>query len=125
MNEVEQAKKLAAEQAAAQATQQSQAGKQEAEEKKKEQQEQMRISILASILDTKARERINNIRVVDEPKATKLENMLIQAAQQGKIPGKVDENTIKGFLDQLSKAAPQLKVKFKRNKDFDIDLDNL
>merc|ERR1719474_2534659 len=118
MTEIAKAKALAS-------TQINASQKAQADAEKEEKMAELRQTMLSAILSPEAKERLNRIKCVKAEKAAKLEDMLITAAQKGQLRGKVDEKTVKNFLEKLSEAEPQVKVSFKRNPDCDIDLENL
>ncbi|KAI8910316.1 PDCD5-related protein [Gorgonomyces haynaldii] len=58
------------------------------QEQEKPEEDEMRRTILASILDNSARERLARISIVKQDKARQVEEMLIRMAQSGQIRGK-------------------------------------
>ncbi|XP_071481670.1 programmed cell death protein 5-like [Diadema antillarum] len=97
--------------------------KEQAEARKREQE--MKNSMLAQLLDQSARARLNSIALVKPEKAKMVEDMLIRMAQTGQIPGKIGEEQLKSFLEQVSeKTSRSTKVKFDRRRvDSDDDDD--
>merc|ERR1712048_1030581 len=93
------------------------------------QQEEMKHTILTQILSPEARERLAQIRLVKESKANKVEMMLIQAAQQGKLSGKVTDKYLVQMLEQINEAGgggsrgPKVTITRRRQNldDFDSD----
>ncbi|CAM9135370.1 unnamed protein product [Chrysoparadoxa australica] len=95
----------------AQAAQKAQQEQQMNEQKK---------SILDQILTPEARERLSNIAMVKKDKAERLEDMLINAARQGKLGGKVGEEQFIQMLEQIStQMETKTKVTIQRRKYFD------
>ncbi|XP_072169382.1 programmed cell death protein 5-like [Diadema setosum] len=97
--------------------------KEQAEAQKREQE--MKNSMLAQLLDQSARARLNSIALVKPEKAKMVEDMLIRMARTGQIPGKIGEEQLKSFLEQVSeKTSRSTKVKFDRRRvDSDDDDD--
>jgi len=93
------------------------------EQEQKQQQEDQRSSMLASVLQPAARERLNRIRLVKESKARKVEDMILQMAQQGKIQNKVSEEQLIQWLGQINeKTETKTKVNIQRRRSaFDDD----
>lgn len=58
-------------------------------------------NVLAQIMDQDARARLANIAVANADKARQVENMIIQMARYGKIPGKMDDDMLKDLLNQV------------------------
>lgn len=83
-------------------------------------------NVLTQILDQGARARLNNIGAVDPNKLARVEGVLIQLAQQGKITQKLNEDSLKDILNQISgqggSSGP--KVKYNRRSVFDSDEDD-
>ena len=68
------------------------------------QEEQMKEDLkkaMLNILDSKARERLNNIRVSKPDFAMQIELVLLQLAQSGKVNIPVNEEDFKNILNQL------------------------
>ena len=84
------------------------------------------VPLLTQILDQGARARLNNIGAVDPNKLARVEGVLIQLAQQGKITQKLNEDSLKDILNQISgqggSSGP--KVKYNRRSVFDSDEDD-
>ncbi|XP_014285966.1 programmed cell death protein 5 [Halyomorpha halys] len=97
-------------------------------EEEKKRMEDMRNGMLSRILDQNARARLNTIMVAKPDKGRMLENMLIQMAQRGQIMGRMNEDDLKGILEQVNKQfQTKTTVKFDRRRaaldDSDEDLD--
>jgi len=76
--------------------------------------------MLDQIMTTEARERLSNIALVKPDKARALEDMLIGAAQQGKLGGKVTKEQFVQMLEGVSdKMEKKTKVTIQRRKGFD------
>ena len=91
-----------------------------AEPGKAEAQEAQKQQILMSILDADALERLKRIGIVRKEKAVAIENMLVQAAMAGKIPGRVTEAKLIEMLEGMDGAEGQTKVKIQR-RNYGID----
>ncbi|RKP17667.1 hypothetical protein ROZALSC1DRAFT_16115 [Rozella allomycis CSF55] len=88
--------------------------------------EEMRHSFLAQILTNEARERLSRIAIVKPEKARVVEEMLIRMRQTGQIRQKVDEDQLKGLLEQISGTTEQAKPKVtiqRRRMDYSDDED--
>merc|ERR1712226_139625 len=90
--------------------------------------EEMKRTMLTQILTPEARERLSRIRLVKESKANAVEMMLIQAAQQGKLGGKVSDAYLVKMLEQLNKQqgnsrGPKVTIQ-RRRPTFDSDDDD-
>ncbi|KAI0747626.1 DNA-binding TFAR19-related protein [Daedaleopsis nitida] len=92
-------------------------------------EEQMRRDLLATILDSAARERLARIALVSPDRARQIEAILLRMAQSGQLRGRVSEEQLIGLLDQIdgaqSKSAPAKgAIIFQhRKRDFDDDDD--
>ncbi|PFH50684.1 hypothetical protein AMATHDRAFT_144505 [Amanita thiersii Skay4041] len=109
-----------------QPTSQSQDGSEE--EAKRAQEEQMRRDLLATILDTAARERLSRIALVSPETSSKVERIIIQNVQAGAIRGRMSEEQLISLLDQFEKAQgtsanKKPTIVYQRRKDLDDDLD--
>ncbi len=56
--------------------------------------------MLYKILDSQARERLNNVRLVNLDRYLQVANFLVNAAQQNKFDLPVDDSTLKQILMQ-------------------------
>ncbi|KAG5186139.1 double-stranded DNA-binding domain-containing protein [Tribonema minus] len=88
--------------------------------------EDQRRSILDQIMMPEARERLNNIAMVKKDKARALEDMLISAAKQGKLGGKVSQEQFVQMLEGVSaQMERKTKVTMRRRRNIgDSDDDN-
>lgn len=105
------------------------------EQKRLEQdaRDEQRRTIIRSVLDNEALERLNRIGLVKPEKQRRLEEVIFANVQRGVIKQKIDEGTFVDLLKQIE-AAPSTgaqtsgNVQFRRrafDDDDDIDLDNL
>lgn len=74
----------------------------ESESNAEEQQEKAREKLLRKILTEDARKRLKNVSLVDEDKATEVENILIRMCQQNQIHAEVTESQMKSILSEVS-----------------------
>ncbi|KAJ1505313.1 hypothetical protein HMI54_006070, partial [Coelomomyces lativittatus] len=97
-------------------------GKDSAEdEARREQAEEMRKTMLLSLLDNDARERLARIAIVKPPRARSVEDMLIRMAQQGQIRQKVTDEHLVSLLENISEAKAETKIVFNRRKTQESD----
>ncbi len=124
----------------AQLNQRDQMGNQ-AEQKRLEQdaRDEQRRTIVRSVLDQEALERLNRIGLVKPEKQRRLEEVIFANVQRGVIKQKIDEGTFVDLLKQIEAAPGPMSsapgtvtagsVQFRRrafdDDDDDIDLDNL
>eukprot|EP00953_Heterococcus_sp_UTEX-ZZ885_P007692 4636-Heterococcus_DN1.PRE.2 len=81
--------------------------------------EEQRRTMLDQIMTPEARERLSNIALVKKDKARALEDMLISAAQQGKLGGKVTKEQFVQMLEGVSgQMEKKTKVVMHRRKNF-------
>ncbi|KAM6500624.1 PDCD5-related protein [Amanita muscaria] len=96
---------------------------------KRLEQEQVRRDLVASILDSAARERLSRIALVSPERSAKIEGLILSLAQAGKIQRgqRVSENQLIDLLEQLEERGKSTNKKatvvFQRRKDIDDDLD--
>jgi len=90
------------------------------EQKKRQQEEQLRL-IMAQVLTSEARERLNRIRVVKPEKARQVEEIILRNAQMGRLGGHVDEDKLKQLLEQIrdKESENRTKITFRRRTYFD------
>jgi programmed cell death protein 5 len=98
------------------------------DEAKKAQDEQMRRDLLATLLDTAARERLSRIALVGPQRAAQIEGILLRMAQSGQLRGRVSEAQLIGLLEQVEGAqgaggVGRGGIVFQRRKDYDEDED--
>ena len=87
---------------------------------------------MMQVLDEEARNRLANIKAVNEAKAEAVENIIIGNIQRGAVTGKITNQMLVELLEQYSEKMAEYdkenKVEFKRkafDSDDDIDIDNL
>ncbi|XP_043198604.1 programmed cell death protein 5-like isoform X2 [Amphibalanus amphitrite] len=91
-------------------------------EKQKEamaKQEEMKNSMLSSLLDQKARARLNTILLAKPEKGAQLEGMLVNMARSGQIQQRLTEPELVGLLERVSDSTGNratAKVKFDRRR---------
>ncbi|KAL7750799.1 hypothetical protein RI367_003756 [Sorochytrium milnesiophthora] len=90
------------------------------DEEKKAQMEEMRKTMLMSILDGEARERLSRISMVKAEKARAVEDLVIRMAQTGQIRGKVSENQLIDLLGNIADSKQETKITYNRRR-FDDD----
>ncbi|KAI0928007.1 hypothetical protein AcW1_005390 [Taiwanofungus camphoratus] len=101
------------------------------DESKRAAEEQMRRDLLATVLDSAARERLARIALVSPQRSQQIETILLRMAQTGQLRGRVSEDQLIELLEQAdeaqSKSAPKKgTIVFQRRKggldDDDFDL---
>ena len=115
---------------------------QEQKQQEMEARAEQRRTIVRSVLEPEALERLNRIGLVKPDKQARLEELIFANVQRGVIKQKIDEGTFVNLLQQIEGAAAvptgesvgdkrTVKtggIEFKRrafDDDSDIDLDNL
>ncbi|KAJ3567395.1 hypothetical protein NP233_g6396 [Leucocoprinus birnbaumii] len=97
------------------------------EENKRAQEEQMRRDVMATVLDPAARERLSRIALVGPERAKQIEGILLRMAQSGQLRGRVSEEQLIGFLDQMEGSSKsggkKSTIVYQRRKDLDDDFD--
>ncbi|KAI6007839.1 PDCD5-related protein [Pisolithus marmoratus] len=88
----------------------------------------MRRDMIATILDTAARERLSRIALVSPERSQQIETVLLRMAQTGQLRGKVTESQLIGLLEQMEDAQSKTSTKkttivYQRRRDFDDDDD--
>ncbi len=63
--------------------------------------EEMKKTLLMSILTKDAKERLSRLKLVKPDIALQLEMYLVQLYQNGKIRGRLDDNSLKDILEML------------------------
>ncbi|EEB14318.1 Programmed cell death protein, putative [Pediculus humanus corporis] len=99
----------------------------QAAQEREERANEIRHSILSQILDQSARARLNTLMIGKPEKGKMVENMLIQMAQTGQLPGKISEGELIKILENVNRQTNKTTtVKFDRRRaamdDFDDDL---
>ncbi|KAL1887019.1 hypothetical protein Cpir12675_006747 [Ceratocystis pirilliformis] len=83
-----------------------------------------RQSMINQILHPEAADRLGRIRLVNEARATQIEDRLMTLAQTGQLRQKVTEAELKQLLNAVSEAQEQEKIVVARKGwDLDDDLD--
>ena len=85
---------------------------QEGQQPNEAQIEAQKEAILKQILDSNARMRLGNIKMVKPDLASMVENYLIGMASQGKLPSQITDEQLKQIL--LSIQQPKRDFKFNR-----------
>ncbi|KAH7341005.1 PDCD5-related protein [Rhizoctonia solani] len=93
-------------------------------EESRQSENQMKRDLLATVLDSSARERLARISLVRPALSGQVEQILLRMAQTGQLRGRVTEQQLIGLLEQAEesqgKAAPK-KVVYQRRKGLDDD----
>ncbi len=118
--------------------QQSDQVQQQQEQKRLEMEarNEQRRTIVRSVLEPEALERLNRIGLVKPDKQMRLEELILANVQRGGLKQKIDEGTFVNLLQQIErgeargttgKSGAGGSIQFKRRgfDDSDIDLDNL
>ncbi|KAF7294757.1 hypothetical protein MIND_01013100 [Mycena indigotica] len=100
----------------------------EEEAAKRAQEEEMRRDVMATVLDTAARERLSRIALVSPERSKQIEAILLRMVQSGQLRGRVTENQLIDLLEQMEDAgskntAKKSTIVFQRRKDPDDDFD--
>ncbi|EPE32170.1 Double-stranded DNA-binding protein [Glarea lozoyensis ATCC 20868] len=86
---------------------------------------EQRQSILNQILERGAADRLGRIRLVNEQRATEVENRLIMLARQGALKSAVTEEQLKDLLNAVAETREEEKIVVSRRKGWDDDDDDL
>ncbi|KAJ7915492.1 hypothetical protein B0H13DRAFT_2270325 [Mycena leptocephala] len=73
----------------------------EDEAAKRAQEEQMRRDVMATVLDTAARERLSRIALVSPERSKQIEAILLRMVQSGQLRGRVSEEQLIDLLEQV------------------------
>jgi programmed cell death protein 5 len=84
-----------------------------------------RQSMLNQILERGAADRLGRIRLVNEQRATEVENRLIMLARQGALKSAVTEEQLKDLLNAVAETREEEKIVVSRRKGWDDDDDDL
>ncbi|KAG7452799.1 uncharacterized protein BT62DRAFT_27018 [Guyanagaster necrorhizus] len=100
--------------------------KSQEDEAKRAQEEQMRRDLMATVLDTAARERLSRIALVSPERSQQIEGILFRMVKSGQLKGRVSENQLIELLDQVeeaqgAKTAKKSTIVYQRRKDIDED----
>ncbi|KAF9456452.1 PDCD5-related protein [Collybia nuda] len=98
------------------------------DEAKRVQEEQMKRDLMATVLDTAARERLSRIALVSPNRSKQIEGILVKMVQSGQLRGRVTENQLIELLEQMEEAqgksaTRKSNIVYQRRKDLDDDLD--
>jgi len=101
-------------------------GEQDAEKRQKE--DQMRRDLLATVLDSSARERLSRIALVNPSLSGQMEGILLRMAQSGQLRSRVTEAQLVGLLEQAeeaqAKSNPKKTISYQRRKVYDDEDDD-
>ena len=126
---MKQGEEMAARARAAQMQQADQAQQQQEQKRQEaEARQEQRRSIVRSVLEPEALERLNRIGLVKPEKQQRLEELILANVQRGGIRQKIDQGTFVNLLQQIEKSEITSTIQFKRrafDDDSDIDLDHL
>ncbi|XP_011876346.1 PREDICTED: programmed cell death protein 5 [Vollenhovia emeryi] len=99
----------------------------QAMEERMQQMEEMKHVILTQVLDQSARARLNTLCLGKPEKGKMVEEMLLNMAQRGQLPGKLGEKQLIDLLENVNQQTQRkTTVKFDRRRaamDFDDDMD--
>jgi len=105
-------------------------GGSEQDAEKRQNEEQMRRDLLATVLDSGARERLSRIALVNPNLSNQMEGILLRMAKSGQLRQRVTEEQLIGLLEQATegqgKASTKKGISFQRRKvanDDDDDFD--
>lgn len=95
-----------------------QAKRDQLEDKQREQQEQARKQaeaqmqqLLRKTLTAEARERLNNIEMAKPQFAEQVKKQLVALARSGRVQGKIDDDQMKGILQELQDDGTDYDIK--------------
>lgn len=88
----------------------------------------MRRNLMATVLDTAARERLSRIALVSPDRSKQIESVLLRMAQSGQLRGQVAEKQLIELLEQMEEAQGRSTTKkstivYQRRRDLDDDFD--
>ncbi|TFK42697.1 hypothetical protein BDQ12DRAFT_719544 [Crucibulum laeve] len=81
------------------------------QEANRAQEEQMRRDVMATVMDTAARERLSRISLVSPERAKQIENILLRMAQSGQLRGRLTEEQLIDLLDQMEESQGKASTK--------------
>ena len=92
--------------------------------------EEKRVELLTKVLDPKAQERLDTIKLVKPDKARAVEDRVLQMAGKGQLQSQVTEPMLKQMLEAIGGEQAQAPIKYDRRRfddsdDEEIDLDGL
>lgn len=83
----------------------------EVTETEKAQYEEQKQDVLRQIMTSEAKERLGRVRLTYPEIASGVENQLIMLYQSGRLPGKIDDPTLKKLLGQLQgRSRKEIKI---------------
>ena len=87
----------------------------EIEQLRRKQDAEFRLkSILQSIMDQPAYERLQNIRIADQSRYEKIAQALAMYYQQGQVRGKITDEQFRALLERLGAQGRESKITFSR-----------
>jgi len=96
------------------------------QEEKRAAEDAMKRDLLATVLDSGARERLSRIALVAPQRSAQIEGMLLRMAQTGQLRGRVTEQMLIGLLEQAEESTAKQGSKkgaivYQRRRDIDDD----
>eukprot|EP00386_Alphamonas_edax_P013316 GDKI01041161.1.p2 GENE.GDKI01041161.1~~GDKI01041161.1.p2 ORF type:complete len:133 (+),score=47.20 GDKI01041161.1:1-399(+) len=92
-------------------------------EQQKVEMEDRRRTLLRAVCDNEALDRLARITLVKPDKARKVEDMILQMAQMGRLPGKIDEGGLINLLEKVTEVSggngPKVTIQRRRFSDDD------
>lgn len=67
-------------------------------------------AVLRQVLTTDAKERLGRLKLGYPELATSIENQLIMLYQSGRLPGQVDDSTLKRLLEQVQPKKREINI---------------
>ncbi|MHA1712986.1 MAG: DNA-binding protein [Candidatus Ranarchaeia archaeon] len=90
-----------------------QLSEQQAQEIQRQQIAAQKAQILRGILTTKARDRLNNLKLARPELAEQVENQLILLRQSGRLQGLINDSELKRILVQMMGNKRETKIEFR------------
>ena len=84
--------------------------RQEPSKEEREELEDMKNQLLIRILSREAKERLNRLKLAYPDIAQLVENQLIMLYRSGRLPGEVDDQTLKKILQQVQPESKDIKI---------------
>ncbi|KAI1811672.1 double-stranded DNA-binding domain-containing protein [Poronia punctata] len=94
-------------------------------EAQQQQEAEARQSMLSQILHPEAADRLGRIKLVNESRATDIENRLIMLLRTGQLRQKVTEDELKKLLSAVAEKEEKEKIVYTRRKGWDDEDDDL
>lgn len=79
-------------------------------ERERERVDEQKNQILIRIMTREAKERLNRLRLAYPEMAGMVENQLIMLYQSGRLPGEIDDDTLKKLLAKLQPKSKDYKI---------------